>query len=107
MNAIDDARKEVDEDMMTALKNAMRQHKVLDLLEKYPGSYEALIAFADECAQEGLLDVMALNAFQFALGPIAPKIDEKGLLSFEFSSFNLVIRRHVWHAESKTWKPSL
>lgn len=96
MKSINEALDEVKERLVKALDDAKHRMLLLDLLSKHPGSYEALIAFAEEC--EPVYDG-AREAFEFALDELAPEIDEDGRLSFE-----IPYSRYAWNAEAKAWQ---
>lgn len=74
MNTINEAHNEVKERLVKALDDAKHRMLLLDLLSKHPGSYEALIAFAEECepVYNGNREV-----FEFALDELAPDKSEK------------------------------
>ena len=96
MNTINEAHNEVKERLVKALDDAKHRMLLLDLLEKYPGSYEGLIAFAEECepVYNGNWE-----AFEFALDELAPEIDENGRLSFE-----IPYSRYAWNPEENAWR---
>lgn len=96
MNTINEAHNEVKERLVKALDDAKHRMLLLDLLSKHTGSYESLIAFAEECEPVYNGDK---EAFEYALDELAPEIDENGRLSFEIS-----YSRFVWNPEEDAWR---
>ena len=96
MNTINEAHNEVKERLVKALDDAKHRMLLLDLLSKHPGSYEALIAFAEECepVYNGTREV-----FEYALDELAPELNKDGRLSFE-----IPYSRYAWNAEAKAWQ---
>jgi hypothetical protein len=70
--------------------------KVITTLGKFPGAYEALLKFAEECTpvEEG-----EMEAWEYALDQCSPEVDADGRLSFE-----IPYSVYFWDAKGLTWR---
>jgi len=76
-------------------KAFVSRNEVLDTLEKFSGSYEALVKFAQECTP---VDEGEFEDWEYALDMIAPEVGRDGVLSFE-----IPYSVYVWNAKGQTW----
>ena len=95
MDHIANARIEIAIEAKEAALSFTSRNEVLDTLEKFPGSYEALVEFAREClpVEDG-----EYHDWEYALDMIAPEVGRDGALAFE-----IPYSRYVWNAKGQTW----
>lgn len=70
--------------------------KTLEALQRFPGAFEALIRFAEECrpVEDG-----EYTSWEYALDMCGPLQNSDGILSFE-----IPYSCYAWDAEAKAWR---